>query len=370
MPSTRVGYVGVDHHHRDPYFQVAERLPVDLVALCEPGEQYTAADIQPMQDRPDEIAAEGADTATVAERADIYADPHRMIAEADLDVVWITYRNDTVPAIVETAADNGVDVLSEKPIARTASDLETAADRARDAGITVGATYFYRYNPIAQELKDRVADGFFGDIWSVDGRYVGSKLDYRGPDHYLYDPAASRGGSLQWIGLHWVDLVMYVLDDPIARVCARTEFDDLADVEAGTAILYETASGITGTFQTGYYLSDPIKDSRFGIYGTEATADTPLHNNGRGGNSTVPLDLRSDRDGWVGTPGRELDIEFSYDRFPAWGDYVLDFFGDYFAGRASGDIPADLDDALLVLRVLDAAYESVESDGWVEVDIP
>jgi hypothetical protein len=33
----------------------------------------------------------------------------------------------------------------------------------------------------------------------------------------------------------------------------------------------------------------------------------------------------------------------------------------------AGDVPADVDDAVQLLRVLDAAYESDERDGWVEV---
>lgn len=366
MSTTRVGYVGVDHHHRDPYFQVANRLPIDLVALCEPGEEYTAADIQPHEERPDEIASQGANIGEIAERAEIYADPGEMLAEADLDAVWITYRNDEVPGIVDAAVENGVDVLSEKPLARTAADLEPVAERARDAGVTIGATYFYRYNPVAQALKERVADGWFGDIWSVDGRYVGSKLSLRNRDHYIYDDAVSRGGSLQWIGLHWIDLFMYVLDEAITRVSAQSRTPEDSAIDEGMVVQFETESGVMGTFQTGYYLGEPVKDPRFAVYGRDGTADSPLHHN-RGGGATVPLDLQSDAEDWAGAPRRRAEYEFGYDRFPAWGDYVLDFFADFFAGRESGDVPADLDDALRVLRVLDAAYESADRGEWVEV---
>jgi len=365
MSRTRVGYIGVDHHHRDPYFQIANRLPIDLVALCEPGKEYTAADITPLADRPDEVESQGANVAEISERAEIFTDSEAMLADADLDAVWITYRNDEVPKIIDTAVENGVDVISEKPVARTAADLEPVAQRARDAGVTVGSTYFYRYNPVTQALRERVSDGLFGDIWSVDGRYVGSKLDYRNRDHYIYDEAASRGGSLQWIGLHWVDLFMYVLDEDIVRVCAQSR--DVQGIDEGMTLQFETESGIMGTYQTGYYLGAPVKDPHFAVYGREATAQSPLHHN-RGGGPIVPLEVQSDADAWAGAPTRTTDYEFSYDRFPAWGDYVLDFFGDFFEGRETGDVPADIDDTLRVLRVLDAAYESAETDRWVAVD--
>jgi predicted dehydrogenase len=220
--TARVGYVGVDHHHRDPYLGATKRLPVEVVACCEPDRSYTAADVRTHVDRPDEIPAEGVDVGRVVEGATFYEDPETMLDDAELDVLWVTYRNDAVPGIVDAAVEAGVDVLSEKPVARTAADLEPVAERAAAAGVTVGATYFYRYNPVVKALKRRVEAGLFGDVWSVEGRYVGSKLEYRDTDHYLYDDTVSRGGALQWVGLHWVDLFGYVLDDPIAAVCARS----------------------------------------------------------------------------------------------------------------------------------------------------
>lgn len=368
MTETRIGYVGVDHHHRDPYLQIAGRIPVEIAAVCEPGEEYDLADVTPHTDRPDEITSEGVDIGAVLNGAEVYSDVTEMLAETELDVLWVTYRNDTVPEIVDAAVDHGVDVISEKPMARTAAELEPVAKRARAADVTVGTTYFYRYNPVAGALADHVREGLFGDIWSVDGRYIGSTLGMRDTDHYIYDDAVSRGGALQWIGLHWVDLFMYILDEPIVRVCAQMSEAPDANIDEGMTLQFETASGIAGTFQTGYYLDEPGKDTRFGIYGTEATADTPIHHNARGDGASVPLTVRSTREGWQGAPRREIEFELGYHRFPAWGDYVLDFFADFFEKREEGTVPADLDDALRVLRVLDAAYESADGSGWVTVD--
>ena len=365
MADTRIGYVGVDHHHRDPYLQIAGHLPVEVVAVCEPGEDYSLSEIKPVRDRPDEISSEGVDIGSVLAGGTVYSEVEEMLAEADLDALWVTYRNDTVPDIIDAAIDHGVDVLSEKPVARTAAALEPVAQRAREAGVTVGATYFYRYNPVTDVLRRHVRDGLFGDIWSVDGRYIGSTLDMRDTSHYIYDDAVSRGGALQWIGLHWLDLFMQVLDEPIVRVCAQSNDSNEPGIETGMTLAFETESGITGTFQTGYYLTEPVKDTRFAVYGDQGTAHTPIHHN-RDEGATVPLSVRSTHEDWRGAPRRETALEIGYDRFPAWGDYVLDFFADFFSGREDGTVPADLDDALRVLRVLDAAYAA--GDGWVTVD--
>lgn len=365
---TTIGYIGVDHHHRDPYFAIASNLGVDITAVCEPGRRIDLEHLGSMDDRPDEITTEGQDAAGLVAGASVYEDPKRLIADADIDVVWITYRNDRTPSIVETAVDHGVHVISEKPIGRTAADLESVARTAKETGVTVSPTTFYRKNPITMELRDRVQQGFFGEIKTVQGRFNASQLSYRNTDHYLYDQATSRGGALQWIGPHWVDMMPWVLNDPIARVNAQMHDAEAVDVEAGAVMQFETEGGVLGTYHTGYYLNDRGKDTHFGIYGTDAHAQTPVHHDSLQHEPTVPLELTADHPDWTGAPRRTIDYEFTYDRFPAWGDYVQDYFESYLNGFETGDVPATLDDVVQLLRVLDAAYTSSERDEWVHVE--
>lgn len=366
--TVKVGYIGVEHHHRDPYFAVASTLDVDIVAVCEPGREIDVESIGAMDDRPDEITTEGQEVSALVGGATTYASPNRLLAEADVDVVWITYRNDETPSIVESAVENGVHVISEKPIARTAADLTPIAQMAREAGVTVSPTTFYRKNPIVMDLRERVTEGFFGDVMTVDGRFNASQLSYRDTDHYLYDRATSRGGALQWIGPHWVDLMPWILDDPIARVNAQFHDADSCDVDAGAVLQFETEGGTLGTYHTGYYLDERGKDTHLGVYGTDAQARTPVHHDSLQHEPTVPLELTSGQSGWSGAPRRTIEYEFTYDQFPAWGDYVRDYFAAYFDGYETGDVPATVDDAVQLLRVLDAAYDSAERDGWATVD--
>jgi|AntRauTorcE11898_2_1112593.scaffolds.fasta_scaffold00239_19 predicted dehydrogenase len=367
--SVRVGYIGVQHHHRDPYFAVASGLDVTITAVCEPGERVDIDTLAAMDDRPDEITTEGQEVAALVDGASVYEDPERLVAEADIDVVWITYRNDETPAIVEAAVDNGVHVISEKPIARTAADLEAVAQRATDAGVTISPTLYYRRNPIAMDLRDRVREGFFGDVWTVEGRFNASQLSYRDTTHYIYDRETSRGGALQWIGPHWLDVIPWILDDPIARVNARFHDadDPHADVDAGAVLQFETEAGTLGTYHTGYYLNHRGKDTHLGLYGTDAQALTPLHHDTLQHEPAVPLELTAGATDWSAAPKRTIDYEFTYDRFPAWGDFVQDYFEAYIAGYETGDVPATVDDAVQLLRVLDAAYDSADTGEWVAV---
>jgi predicted dehydrogenase len=99
----------------------------------------------------------------------------------------------------------------------------------------------------------------------------------------------------------------------------------------------------------------------------DGQARTPVHHDPLQHDPGVALELTSDRTDWSGTAGRTVEYEFSYDRFPVWGDYVQDYFEEFFAGLETGDVPATVDDVVQLLRVLDAAYESARREEWVAV---
>ncbi|MFC6724925.1 gfo/Idh/MocA family oxidoreductase, partial [Halobium palmae] len=80
----KIGYVGVDHHHRDPYFAVASELDATVTAVCEPGRRVDVDNLTAMDDRPDEVTTEGQDAADLVAGAEVYEDPHRLASEADV----------------------------------------------------------------------------------------------------------------------------------------------------------------------------------------------------------------------------------------------------------------------------------------------
>lgn len=83
------------------------------------------------------------------------------------------------------------------------------------------------------------------------------------------------------------------------------------------------------------------------------------------GTTTLELDDTSGK--WASTPHRT--ITHDYDPIPgyggAWGRRFVESF--FAACDGERDPPVTLEDALVVLRVLDAAYESAETGEWVPI---
>lgn len=153
MSQLRAGYVGIEHHHRDPYLQIIRELPVTIKAICEPGRLIQDDDLEPQRERPDEIRAADRSVTNMITEVDRFTDPAEMVSQVDLDLLWITYSNDQTPEIISQALEYGLSVISEKPLARHANELETLCDQISGDDSVVIPSYFYRANPVVRDLQ-------------------------------------------------------------------------------------------------------------------------------------------------------------------------------------------------------------------------
>ncbi|MFC4986476.1 Gfo/Idh/MocA family protein [Saliphagus infecundisoli] len=343
-----VGYVGLDHHHAEPYLQTLSTLPATVVAACEPNPAFDADGVDALDDVP------------------VYGDVETLLARESPDVVFLTLPNRDTPDAIRRAVAAGCDVFTEKPAARTAGELEALRDDL-PASATVCVSYPWQSHPIARELRDRVDDGFFGEMRAFDARFIASKLDYRDADHFIFDPDASRGGILQWLGIHWLQLFTRLLEAPIRRVnAATTAGTDGVAVEDGVSLQLETATGGLGTLQAGYYLAEGVYDTRFDLYGEDGASRWDPMGREFGFTGETSLELEDSGGRWGATPHRT--ITHDYEPAPGYGgSWGREFVEAFFDSRAGGEPPVTVGDALDVLRITDAAYDSARTGEWVEV---
>ena len=351
MSVETVGYIGLNHHHCEPYLATLETLPVEVTCACEPDPTFDPESVVGLGDVP------------------VYDDPETLLAEEDVDAVVVSLSNRETPGVIELAVDAGIHVYTEKPVARTAAELEPLIECVADADVTVGVSYTWQGHPITEQLNELLETGFYGDLRAFEARFMASKLDYRDTSHFIFDADASRGGILQWLGIHWIQLLTWFLEEPIVRVNARTSHGTPGvSVEDGAAVQLESASGALGTLQCGYYLGEELYDTQLNLYGTRGRSiwDPMGREFGFDGETTVELDSFGDE--WGSTPHRT--IVHDYDPAPGYGGRPgREFMESFFDACESGDeSPVGLDAALDVLKILDAAYESAETNEWVAVE--
>jgi predicted dehydrogenase len=111
----------------------------------------------------------------------------------------------------------GFPVFCQKPLGRNADEARAAVDAARRADRLLGVDFSYRYTQAAQAIRSLIAAGELGEIFACDMTFHNAY----GPDKpWFHDVAQSGGGCVMDLGVHLIDLALWML--PLARI-ERTE---------------------------------------------------------------------------------------------------------------------------------------------------
>lgn len=109
------------------------------------------------------------------------------------------------------ALEAGVAVFCQKPLGRTAREVEAVIDAARTADRLLGVDLSYRHTDGMQAIAELVRSGALGQVFAVDLVFHNAY----GPDKpWFYDPVQSGGGCVIDLGVHLVDLALWTLGFP------------------------------------------------------------------------------------------------------------------------------------------------------------
>ncbi|PRP96260.1 putative oxidoreductase YcjS [Enhygromyxa salina] len=177
----------------------------EIVALC---------DVEPRS-----LVAAGA----LAPGAARYSLFEQMLASEELDGVVIATPSALHADQCLAALERGHAVFCQKPLARTAAEARRVVGAAADADRLLGVDFSYRHLRAARELRRLIASGELGQIFAADLVFHNAY----GPDQsWFYDVERSGGGCVIDLGVHLVDLALWMLDWPsLDAVHSRCYFE-------------------------------------------------------------------------------------------------------------------------------------------------
>ncbi|MDE2729261.1 MAG: Gfo/Idh/MocA family oxidoreductase [Gemmatimonadota bacterium] len=373
----KVGFLGVTHPHARPHFRTLELLD-EVSGIVAWDEDDEALERMRREDHPK--LEPGRTTFD------------RIMEREDIPIVVSLATNDRNPEWVIRAAKAGKHVLTEKPVAASSADMAPLLDAVRGAGVRLGVYYTWRSHPIVNDLRALIDAGVIGKLLSVEGRMVTSQVRFRDPAHWLFRKRIAGGGILSWLGCHWIDAIRYVTREEVTGVTAMVDTlnEQPIDVEDTAGVIMRMGSGAIATLHAGYLL--PISQAGY----LSGSYDTYLGFRGLEGNITWyptaedrPVVVESTSKVWNATPRREL--KYVVAESEAYGGrYGQDFVGRFIASAVGGDPsvgpdgPAnpqspdepygpygpydDGENALSVLRIIEAAYRSSETGRMVSLE--
>jgi len=260
-----------------------------------------------------------------AKLAGAYRSPKELFAVHKPQMALVTMEAALAPPVISAALGAGCDVLAEKPACTNLADFEVLVEKARQARRSLVLALANRVDPILLEAKTRLTRPAYHKTWVAQKERAG-------------------GGHLIWLGIHWLDLAMYLTNSRIREVAGFTANvgGQPLDTEDAAVVALRFDNGALGTLTSGYYL-DRSYHSLIKIWGSEGWLVVQKHTH------KPPLEWYS----------RGEMHKFDGPAVPAgYTEFVRAI------ARASAGLdpwPLTVDDSLYVLKTVFAAYRAAES---------
>lgn len=244
---------------------LAETTDIESLVLCDEGGTNAAA----------------AKKAWGARLAGVYASPAEMLKNAKPDLALVTMEAALAPPVIRSMLDAGAHVLAEKPACVRMADFEPLAAKAQSRGRHLMLALANRVDPYVLEMKRLVQSGQIGKVYSVELTIVADQTRLTRPAYHqtwIAQKARAGGGHLIWLGIHWLDLAMYVTNSTVQEIAGfkGNVGGQPIDTEDSAVAAMRFSNGAFGTINSGYYL-DRSYHSMLKIWGSAGWVEMRKH---------------------------------------------------------------------------------------------
>lgn len=171
-----------------------------------------------------------------------------------VDGVFLVLPNPQHAPQAVAAANRGLHVIVEKPMAPTVDECQQMIDAARANNVVLAVAHCMNWAPPVVKARELVASGAIGDVISAS---ISGSFNFPPSDRWRQtDSTEQGGGPLLDMGVHAIDTITSILGQPIERVAAFLDhkiYDYAA--EDSTTLLLRFANGIHGVVQSHFNCS-------------------------------------------------------------------------------------------------------------------
>lgn len=189
----------------------------------------------------------------------VYASAAELWQNEQPKLALVSMEAKVAPPYIAQALEAGAHVLAEKPACVRIEDFAAVAKLADSKHLNVMLAFANRLHPAIIAAKKLLEAGAMGNIFGMELHLVADQTRLTRPEyHQQWYAHKSRGGGghLIWLGIHWLDLAMYLEKSSIKKVAGFTANvgGQPLDVEDSAAVAMQFENGTLGTLTSGYYL--------------------------------------------------------------------------------------------------------------------
>src|SRR5213594_3796091 len=192
-----------------------------------------------------------------------------------IEAIINTTPNDAHLETTRAAALAGKHVFLDKPIANTVSEGRAITDACRKAGVVLALGYQRRRESHFRWIRQRIDEGAFGRLVNAEANISRDRLGKVDLNSWRYTAAGMPGGVMLQIGIHYTDVLEYLLgpikavDGRLAQLVLPGDNPDVA------SLVLEHENGALSTLNASY--ASASEYYLLNLYGKEASAYYDFH---------------------------------------------------------------------------------------------
>jgi predicted dehydrogenase len=198
-----------------------------------------------------------------------------VLADQGIEAIINTTPNNVHLETCRSAARAGKHVFLDKPIANTVADARAITEVCRAAGVVLAVGYQRRRESQFRWIRQEIESGTFGKLVNAEANISRDRLGKVDLSSWRYTSEGMPGGVMLQIGIHYADVLTYLLG-PVQAV--RGQFAQLVlpgDNPDVASLLLEHENGALSTLNASY--ASASEYYLMNIYGKDATACYDLH---------------------------------------------------------------------------------------------
>ena len=198
-----------------------------------------------------------------------------MLKDTSVEAVVNTTPNNVHLETTRAAAAAGKHVFLDKPIANSIADGRGITEACRQAGVVLALGYQRRRESHFRWVRRQIDDGVFGKLVNAEANISRDRLGKIDLSSWRYTSEGMPGGVMLQIGIHYTDVLEYLLG-PVKAVNGRLAQlvlpGDNPDV---ASLVMEHENGALSTLNASY--ASASEYYCMNVYGKEASAYYDLH---------------------------------------------------------------------------------------------
>jgi len=197
-----------------------------------------------------------------------YLDTAKMLDAVKPDAVSICSPPSGHLPAVRLAAERGIAVLCEKPLARNLAEANEMVEVVERQGIIFMNALCHRFHGPVNQTRKMLQEGKLGKLVHFYNRFA---FRFDGVEkRWFTDPEIAGGGILLDTAVHSLDLFRYLVGE-VAAISAQVSTTLPVAVEDSAALLMRSTSGVLGEISCSWVT--PPGEAIVRLYGTEGMAE-------------------------------------------------------------------------------------------------